>query len=227
MKKIVLSIVALGTIYATGTLIAQRGNCSGEHNYCYPKELKNKGVAQDAWQFNNQSKSGLFAQDEVSEITLVLYKDTEYMLSFCTDNEQIEGKIQFKLYDFVSKQVYEDKKSTYSIPDPSDSTGVRMLKRDTTTRVVKYIKDKKLLFDNTKKETTQHFEFISDKTRKLLIEVFVPGSGGAGGEVSTGKGGKKGKKGNDEGDKEIEAATYSCVGMLVMHQKALKTGFQK
>ena len=71
----------------------------------------------------------------------------------------------------------------------------------------------------------QHFEFISEKTRKLLVEVFVPATGGGTGEVSTGKTSKGGKGG--DGDKEIQAATYSCIGMLVMHQKALVTGFQK
>ena len=101
-----------------------------------------------------------------------------------------------------------------------------MLKRDTVYRDVAYEKTKKLLFDNTKKENVQHFEFISEKTRKILVEVFIPAVSGEGGEASTGKGKKK--KGDEGGgDKEIQAATYSCVGMLIMHQKALVTGFQK
>lgn len=143
------------------------------------------------------------------------------MLAFCSDNENLEGKIQFKLYDFVTKQVEEQRKAKVKFVDPNDSTGMNMIEKDTIYKSIKYEKSKKLLFDNTKKENTQHFEFISDKTRKLLVEVFVPSTDGGGESPSTG-----GKKGKGE-DKEIQAATYSCVGMLVQHQKALKTGFQK
>lgn len=221
MKKLALSALAILAINNHSFLIAQRGSsCTGEHNYCYPEKTKNKGSVGDVWQFNNQSKSGLFAQNETTEITLVTYKDTEYMLAFCSDNEMLEGKIQFKLYDFVTKQVEEQRKQKVKFVDPTDSTGMRMLERDTIMKSVKYEKSKKLLFDNTKKENTQHFEFISEKTRKILVEVFVPSVDGGAGQASTGK------KGKDD-DKEISAAAYSCLGMLVMHQKALKTGFQK
>ena len=226
MKKIALSALAIFAINNHSFLIAQRsGSCTGEHNYCYPDDLKGKGgAAKDAWQFNNQSKSGLFAQNETTEITLVTYNDTEYMLAFCSDNEMLDGKIQFKLYDFVTKQVEEHRKAKVKFVDPTDSTGMNMIEKDTVYTSIKYEKSKKLLFDNTKKESVQHFEFISDKTRKLLVEVFVPSTdGGGGGSESPSTGGKKGKG----DDKEIQAATYSCVGMLVQHQKALKTGFQK
>lgn len=221
MKQIVLSLLAIFAIN-NHSFFAQRGSCTGEHNYCFPEKLKVKGAAKDVWQFNNQSKSGLFAQNETTEITIVTYKDTEYMLAFCADNDDLEGKIQFKLYDFVTKAVENQTKRKYKFPDPTDSTGVAMIERDTIITSVKYEKTKKLLFDNTKKENIQHFEFVSEKTRKLLVEVFVPGEGAAPAEAS----GKKGKKGEGD-DKEMQAATYSCIGMLVMHQKALRTGFQK
>ncbi len=220
MKRIALSIAAIMAINNHSFLIAQRGNCTGEHNYCFPDKGKGKNM-KDVWQYNNQSKSGLFAENETTEITLVTYKDTEYMLAFCSDNEMLEGKIQFKLYDFVTKQVEKQRSAKYKFADPNDSTGVAMIERDTVYKSVAYEKSKKLLYDNTKKENAQHFEFISEKTRKILVEVFVPTTGGGTGEASTGKS----KKGVD--DKEIQAATYSCVGMLVMHQKALLTGFQK
>lgn len=225
MKRIALSITAIMAINNHSFLVAQRGSCVGEHNYCFPETSKNKGATKDVWQYNNQSKSGLFAENETTEITLVTYKDTEYMLAFCTDNEMLEGKIQFKLYDFVTKQVEKTRPGKYEFPDPNDSTGVAMIKRDTVYRTIAYEKTKKLLYDNTKKETLQHFAFISEKTRKILVEVFVPTSGGDSGAVSTGKDTKGGKDKGD--DKEIQASTYSCVGMLVMHQKALVTGFQK
>lgn len=229
MKKLALTITAIFAINNHSFLIAQRsGSCVGEHNYCFPDKGKAKGAAKDAWQYNNQSKSGLFAQNETTEITLVTYKDTEYMLAFCTDNEMLEGKIQYKLYDFVTKQVEEKRPGKYKFPDPTDSTGVRMIERDTVYKTVKYEKSKKLLFDNTKKENVQHFEFISEKTRKVLVEVFIPSVDGGQAEApSTGKGGDKKGKGKGDEDSNIQAATYSCIGMLVMHQKALVTGFQK
>jgi hypothetical protein len=221
MKRVALSILAIMAINNHSFLIAQRGNCTGEHNYCFPDKSKGKNI-KDVWQYNNQSKSGLFAENETTEITLVTYKDTEYMLAFCSDNEMLEGKIQFKLYDFVTKQVEKQRAGKVKFADPNDSTGVAMIEKDTIYKTVAYEKTKKLLYDNTKKENTQHFEFISEKTRKILVEVFIPTTGGGSGEAASTS---KGKKGAD--DKEIQAATYSCVGMLVMHQKALQTGFQK
>lgn len=240
MKRIVLSITAIMVIDNHSFLIAQRGSCVGEHNYCFPEKLKNKGATKDVWQYNNQSKSGLFAEDETTEITLVTYKDTEYMLAFCSDNEMLEGKIQFKLYDFVTKQVEKQRSAKYkiSVPDPNFKPnpelgdtipGEIQIERDTVYKSVAYEKSKKLLFDNKdpkgKNPGCQHFEFISDKTRKILVEVFVPLTAAAGSEPSTGKSKKGGK--SESGDKEIQASTYSCVGMLVQHQKALVTGFQK
>ena len=124
MRKLVLSITAVMAINNHSFLIAQRGNCAGEHNYCFPEKNKNKGATKDVWQYNNQSKSGLFAENETTEITLVTYKDTEYLLAFCSDNEMLEGKIQFKLYDFVTKQVEKQKagKVKVQVMNPSDST---------------------------------------------------------------------------------------------------------
>jgi len=224
MRKVALLIAATFAINNHSFLMAQRGNCTGEHNYCFPEKDKNKGAAKDAWMFNNQSKSGLFAQNETSEITLVTYKDTEYMLAFCSDNDMLEGKIQYKIYDFVTTQKNVETKKKYKYADPTDSTGMRMLERDTIVKEIKYEKTKKLLFDNTKKENVQHFEFISEKTRKLMIEIFIPSVDG--GTAVTSDGGGKGKKGKG-GDEDIQASTYSCIGMLVMHQKALVTGFKK
>lgn len=213
MKKISLSLLSLLVFGSNVNMNAQRGSCSGEHNYCYPESKKSKGAStKDDWQYNNQSKSAIFAQNETSEVNMIVYKDTEYMLSFCSDNDEVDGKIQFKIYDYVTKAVTDEKKAKYAVPDPTDTSGVRTIQRDTIYKSIRYEKTKKLLFDNTKKENTQTFNFISDKTRKLLIEVFVPGGEAI---VSSSK------------DDEIKAATYACVGMLVLHQKALVVGFQK
>lgn len=208
MKKAFLGFASIVTVSTAGILFAQRSNkCVGEHNYCWPsgKEMKRSG---DVWQYNNQSKSGLFAQGETTEINLIAYKGTEYMMNFCTSTEEVEGKIQFKIYDYVSKAVRTRKITKTEVPDPEDEMGERMIMVNDTTYATKYEKSKKLLYDNTKQETTQTYAFISEKTRKLLVEVFVPQGGGG-------------------GEEQMEASRYACVGMLILHQKGLTTGFQK
>lgn len=63
------------------------------------------------------------------------------------------------------------------------------------------------LFDNTKEENTKQFEFTSSSTRQLVIEVTVPS-----GETKDAKG------------KPVDAA---CVGLLIEHKVADKTGFSQ
>ncbi|MFI5204121.1 MAG: hypothetical protein ACHQF2_06455, partial [Flavobacteriales bacterium] len=194
---------------------AQRSGaaCSGEHNFCWPdkKTMKKNG---DVWAYNNQSKSGLFAQGEASEINVIAYAETEYMISFCTSEEMIEGKIQFKIYDFVSKSIREKKVVKKEVEDfdhPNEDGSFPKVMVNDTTYSIKYEKSRKLIYDNTKKNNAQTYSFISDKTRKLLVEVFVP-DGGA--------------KASETGE-ELDAATYACLGMLVLHQKAIRTGLNK
>jgi hypothetical protein len=215
MKKLVLIFGAVFLIGNLAFISAQRSGaaCTGEHNYCWPdgKDMKKKG---DVWQFNNQSKSGLFAQGETSEINMVAYAETEYMLSFCTSDEGLEGKIQFKVYDYVSKSVREPKIVKTEIDDvdhPNEDGSFNKISVNDTTYNVRYEKSKKLLYDNTKKNNAQQYSFISQKTRKLLIEVFVPGGGAQASETG----------------EEMNAATYACLGMLVLHQRAVRTGLNK
>jgi hypothetical protein len=215
MKKIILSFSAVFMISNIDVIIAQRtaAACGGEHNFCWPdkKDSKRSG---DIWQYNNQSKSGLFAQGETSEINIIAYKDTEYLIAFCTSNEEVEGKIQFKIYDYVSKSVREKKvvkKEVEDFDNPNEDGSYNKISVNDTTYNVKYEKSKKLIYDNTKKNNAQKYSFISDKTRKLLVEIFVPDGGTQASETG----------------EEMNAATYACLGMLVLHQKAIKTGMQR
>ena len=57
-------------------------------------------------------------------------------------------------------------------------------------------------YDGYKDEEASLFEFISDKTRKLIVEVYIPEVGGEGGD--------------------LEAGQVVCVGLLMEHRPAQK-----
>lgn len=64
-----------------------------------------------------------------------------------------------------------------------------------------------LLFDNTKSENTQQFEFQASTTRQLIIEAVVPA-----GEVKEEKG---------------KAETAACVGLLIENKVSERVGFSQ
>lgn len=64
-----------------------------------------------------------------------------------------------------------------------------------------------LLFDNTKNDDAQQFEFSASTTRQLIIEATVPA-----GEVKEEKG---------------KAETAACVGLLIENKVSERTGFSQ
>jgi hypothetical protein len=66
---------------------------------------------------------------------------------------------------------------------------------------------KELLFDNTKNDNTQQFEFQAASTRQLIIEATVPA-----GEVKEEKG---------------KAENAACVGLLIENKVSDKVGFSQ
>jgi hypothetical protein len=64
-----------------------------------------------------------------------------------------------------------------------------------------------LLFDNTKNDDAQQFEFQASSTRQLIIEATVPA-----GEVKEEKG---------------KAETAACVGLLIENKVSERTGFSQ
>jgi hypothetical protein len=64
-----------------------------------------------------------------------------------------------------------------------------------------------LLFDNTKNDEAQQFEFQASTTRQLIIEATVPA-----GEVKEEKG---------------KAETAACVGLLIENKVSERTGFSQ
>ncbi|MCB0479083.1 MAG: hypothetical protein KDC84_13020 [Crocinitomicaceae bacterium] len=68
---------------------------------------------------------------------------------------------------------------------------------------IRYEKVDKILFKNKDNEMTQSFEFQSGATRRIYVRVQVP-------KVDGGDG---------------AAESYVCVGVLLEHQRGVKTGF--
>lgn len=165
MKKLLLFAFILTCLGQTTLLNAQSGPCKDFHRtYC-----KMEGSRKDkrAFQYNAQSKSGLFAQGATSKMRCVIYKGMDYRMTVCCET-QLGEKINFKIFDARTNEE---------------------------------------LFDNAKNENIMQFEFQAASTKPLIIEVTVPT-----GETK------------EEAGKPIDAA---CVGLLIEHKVAEKTGFSQ
>ena len=99
---------------------------------------------------------------------------------------------------------YETEKREYD--DYGEDLEVRIEKK---SRRRVYNKVDVVRYDNKKDEDAQEFIFISDKTRKLTIKVYIPSP--EGGDESQGLG----------------AETYACVGLLIEHQPGPTIGFNR
>lgn len=120
-----------------------------------------------AFQYNAQSKSGLFAQGTISKMRCIVYKGNDYRISVCCETV-IGDKVNFKIYDARTNEE---------------------------------------LFDNTKNDNTQQFEFQAASTRSLIIEATVPA-----GDVKEEKG---------------KAENAACVGLLIENKVSDRTGFSQ
>lgn len=197
MKGLILTTVT--SVLITGATIAQ--NCSGIVNYC-PKQKKSGHV------YNGQSKSGAFAQGDTAEVTIVVYKDMEYRVSFCSPTHpDLNGKIEFKIVEEVSKPTWKEEK-VYETVEKFDKDGnpIGEEKVEKVTRKRVFNKTDVVRFDNKKNELTQEWNFISDQTRKLKIKVYIPNIEGGG--------------------NSLQEQTYACVGLLIEHMPGPKTGFK-
>lgn len=102
--KYILSIIVAAVL---GTSVyAQSGVCGQFHKkYCHFESDKGGN-----WQYNAQSKSGLFNQGMVSKLRCVIYKGMDYRISVCC--ETILGeKVSYKIYDARTNELLFDNKS--------------------------------------------------------------------------------------------------------------------
>jgi hypothetical protein len=102
--KYFLSLVLAVALGSNG--LAQSGACGQFHKkYCLFESDKSGN-----WQYNAQSKSGLFNQGMVSKLRCVIYKGMDYRIAVCC--ETILGeKVNYKIYDARTKELLFDNKT--------------------------------------------------------------------------------------------------------------------
>lgn len=101
MKYILTLIIsaALST-----SLYSQSAACTGFHKKNCNQKTSGKG---EAWEYNAQSKSGLFTQGTVSKLRCVVYKNMDYRISVCC--ETILGdKVNYKILDSRTNELLFD-----------------------------------------------------------------------------------------------------------------------
>lgn len=88
------------------SVFSQSGVCGQFHRkYCVFEDSKGGN-----WQYNAQSKSGLFNQGMVSKLRCVIYKGMDYRISVCC--ETILGeKVNYKIYDARTNELLFDNKA--------------------------------------------------------------------------------------------------------------------
>jgi len=86
-------------------LLAQpQGTCGQFHRkYCTFDSDKS-----EKWQYNAQSKSGLFSQGMVSKLRCVIYKDMDYRISVCCETNVLGDKVNYKIFDARTKELLFD-----------------------------------------------------------------------------------------------------------------------
>ena len=94
------------TIALSTSLFSQSGVCGQFHRkYCVFDDSKAGN-----WQYNAQSKSGLFNQGMVSKLRCVIYKGMDYRISVCC--EAIIGeKVNYKIFDARTNEMLFDNKA--------------------------------------------------------------------------------------------------------------------
>jgi len=83
-----------------------------------------------------------------------------------------------------------------------------VVKDGETKRKRIYITNEVIRYDNTEDENNQEFIFQSNKTRKISVKIYIPEMSG-------------------EENYDLSGASYSCVGLLIEHQKGVVTGFNR
>jgi uncharacterized protein YaiE (UPF0345 family) len=198
MKKLLL--LTLGLLFASVATqsLAQHSQylCNGAVKHC----IFNK---KDGYVFNQQSKSGSFVQGDTAEVTIVVYKNMDYRISVCAPEvDELQGQMKFKIIEEVKEAEWQTNMVTQTVmEEQADGTQVE---KEVTKEVKKrvYIKKKVVRYDGYNQEDENIFEFISDKTRKLTIQVYIPEVGGEGGD--------------------LEADQVVCIGLLIEHRPAPK-----
>ncbi|PJA08049.1 MAG: hypothetical protein COX70_04750 [Flavobacteriales bacterium CG_4_10_14_0_2_um_filter_32_8] len=228
MKQHINKIVLLAAIIVIPA-ISFGQYCNYFHTkYCLPSE-------DEMFKLNGQSKSALFAKGQTSELNIIVYNGQDYRISLCMD-ENLGSQIKFKIYEtkkvkvekVIETKTMEDEYKKCSDCDGSGSvdgencytcygegqvaTGEQVEVINKETRIV--IENRKeLLFDNSTDGFVNEIEFSVESTRRLILEISVPGGSG---ESSA-----KSMKG-----KMMKSSDMGCVGVLVEHMTTPIAGFK-
>lgn len=100
MKYIITLILSA---FVSTAVFSQAGVCGNFHKkYCVLE--KEKG---EKWQYNAQSKSGLFNQGMVSKLRCVIYKGMDYRISVCCETV-LGDKVNYKIFDSRTNELLFD-----------------------------------------------------------------------------------------------------------------------
>jgi hypothetical protein len=227
MKKHINKIVLLAAIVMIPAMsFAQYCNHFHE-KYCYPSE-------NEMFKLNGQSKSALFSKGQTSELNILVYAKQDYRISVCLD-ENLGDQIKFKIYE-TKKVKVEKVIETKSMEDEMEAcptcngsgeadseecydcegAGERATgnEKEVISKETKVVveKQKQLLYDNSTDGFSNEIEFTVEITRRLTLEISVPGGGGGGSSTK-----KKGKL--------MKSSDMGCVGILVEHMTTPISGF--
>jgi hypothetical protein len=162
----------------------------------------------DGYIFNMQSSSGAFIKGDTAEVSIIVYKGMEYKISLCSNSHpELNGNFQFKIVELITKGKWVET-TTYTTELETDewgevTGGEKKIPHTTKKRV--YEKEELVRFDNSENDNVQDYIFQSNKTRKLVVKVYIP-------DVPSEY-------------EDFGGEAYACVGLLVEHQKGVKTGF--
>ena len=226
MKKHINKIVLLAAIVMIPAMSFAQYCNSFHEKYCYPSE-------NEMFKLNGQSKSALFSKGQTSELNILVYAKQDYRISVCLD-ENLGDQVKFKIYE-TKKVKVEKVIETKSMQDEMvactickgsgdldneqcydcEGAGERATgnEKEVISKETKVVveKQKQLLYDNSTDGFSNEIEFTVEITRRLTLEISVPGGGGG----SSTK--KKGKL--------MKSSDMGCVGILVEHMTTPITGF--
>jgi hypothetical protein len=124
MKKafLILTIAVLGAL--SSQMMAQAGVCSNFHK----KNCHMEGSKDDAKEFNynSQSKSGLFAQGTISKMRCVIYKGMDYRMTVCCETSG--SMVNFKIFDArTNEELFDNAKNENTQQFEFQSASTRQL----------------------------------------------------------------------------------------------------
>jgi hypothetical protein len=106
--KYFLSLIV--TVALSTSLFSQSGVCGQFHRkYCVFEDDNTS-----AWQYNAQSKSGLFNQGMVSKLRCVIYKGMDYRISVCCET-LLGEKVNYKIFDARTNEMLFDNKAAEEV----------------------------------------------------------------------------------------------------------------